>query len=84
MASAASSGSRALRVHEAAEHHAIVRRVGDREANIGNTHRLERRVCIPALLPRCDKVLAQRTKPFGGDRRQQRALVDEVSVERCT
>ena len=31
-----------LRVDEAAEHHAIVRRVGDSEANIGNAHRVER------------------------------------------
>ena len=40
-----------LRVDEAAEHHAIVRRVGDSEANVGNAHRLERRVVRGRLPP---------------------------------
>ena len=42
-ASAASSGSSAVAVDEAAEHHAVVRRVGDGEADVGDAHRLERR-----------------------------------------
>ena len=49
-----------LRVDEAAEHHAIVRRVGDGEANVGDAHRVERRASAAALLPRRDELLAQR------------------------
>ena len=61
-----------------------MRRVGDREANVGNAHRLERRASAAAFLPRRDKLLAQRAEPFRGDGRQQRALVGEVPVERRT
>src|SRR5688500_8078088 len=61
-----------------------MRRVVDREAHVGNAHRVKGRVSASAFLPRSNESLTQHAEPFGGDGRQECALVGEVAIERRT
>jgi hypothetical protein len=70
------------RVHEAAEHHAIVRRVRHREPDVRHAHGREGRLAAAPFLPRTDEFEAQHAKAFGRDRGEQRPLVGKMPVER--
>ena len=65
---------------EAAEHHAVVRRVRHREVHVGDAHGVEAGAAAPA--PGLVQRRPQHPEPLGGDLVEQRLLVGEVPVER--
>ncbi len=65
-----------------AEHHAVVRRMRDRELHVRRTHALERAQSASAVLPRAGRFLAQDPEPLGGHRGEERRFVGEMPIER--
>ena len=67
---------------EPPEHHAVMRRMSDREAQVRGAHRLEARGPAPVLLPRLEQHLPQQAKALARHGGKQRFLVGEVAVQR--
>ncbi len=63
-------GPRALA--HAAEHHAIVRRVAQREAHVSQPHRPEAVHSVPGVVPGTDQIRSESLKSVARDRRKER------------
>jgi hypothetical protein len=66
---------------EPSEHDPVVRRVGDREANVRDPHGIEASSAPSRRIPRLQQLAPESLKAFPGNCREERRFVGEVPVE---